>query len=387
MDYEEKRKPINPMQRPKVIQESGEWWTISWWRDDVYYENRQFTKAEADTAFGKLKEIYDANWMIVQANESVRHPIYQELCMEGRSGFDYLVRLGLNIYAVESGFLDWRSTGRLRETGEYLGIAFELDILAHLLRQNFEVKREVPSNNASRKKADFQVIKGSETLFVEVKHLKFSEMSDSISDIAFHIYAYIMMDPSIHSIPHVLNLELGREILDCARTKAGLDSMRSSWQCIAEAIRDDVSKNLSQQAWGGHSLPGLAKYFIYPREQGGEAGSFQGLFTSSQKKEVKRIFKNLVSDAIEQLPQHTAGLVIVRVPLPLDIEFAKVSFIARFHKNPKRYHHLSGVMLAFYCYSCFVGKNVYNLGFIQNPFADIDISEFAAVKSILSLNG
>lgn len=41
---------------------TGEWWATPWWREDYYYNDRLFTREEAESAFIQLKEIFDAKW-------------------------------------------------------------------------------------------------------------------------------------------------------------------------------------------------------------------------------------------------------------------------------------------------------------------------------------
>ncbi len=126
-------------------------------------------------------------------------------------------------------------------------------------------------------------------------------------------------------------------------------------------------------------------YTIKFLQDKGRAGGFGGL-TFSEKDEIEHLFSNAVEEAISQLPQDGPGVLIVETPLRLTLEEVAKIIVARtkLKEDPERVRHLSAILFVF---TYFIDRTYYDINFVQNPEANIDVSSYAAIKAILSLNG
>ncbi len=419
------------LERAKVILTTGEWWAVPWWRADEYYDDRLFTRRQAEDAFTQLKKIFNAKWMLEQRDiviteakkwlgeheQEVKqnswfftlkeklditlepseaysiyrsmgfratHPLFDYFFTEGLIPFQYMVSLGLNLFtAVKANLLGYIAE-RLKNSSDYSGAHFELEILSHLILRGYSVERDPPSGT-KKKKGDLKVSKESETVFIEVKRLHPSLTNVSVSTMTNLIFCDVLSDPRISEIANILHLELSNDLVDMAKTKKGkgLTPILDSWQAISKQIRDHIMERLQKKEWGHHIVPGLA---VYDLSQGKESdirmtGGFNGL-PLSQKAEIRKFFRNALKDALEQLPVTGPGVLIISIPLSLGPDMVQQIVLSRIRKSRQRYQHLSAII---FVHTFFREKFLYQFIVVKNPHAAIDVSNYAVVKDILLL--
>mgnify|MGYP001583647008 CR=1 FL=1 len=410
---------------------TGEWWTNPWWQEDCYYNDRLFTREEAEAAFIQLKEIFDAKWVIEQRDtviakarewlkkheqEVIRnsslldfkekldnsstpseaykvcilngfravHSLFDNfLSVKGLLLFQYLVNLGLNLLAVKkANLLEADLIIRLKNSNEYLGAHFELDIPSYLIRNGFSVERP-RSNGTSKRKADFKVSKESETLFVELKKLQPSCENKLISDITYQISENLFYDPLINSTQDNICFKLSRDLVIKTKTSKGRKYVADNWLLIAEQIKHHITERIQRKNYGHHTVPGLGEYDLFPKE-GIEVGvrSFEG-FPLLENSEVKKIYHNAIKDALEQLPPEGPGVLLVSTFIPLNFNVFQQIVLSKIEKDTKKYQYLSAIALVYEFFA--ENKIQYQFEILQNHYAVTDVSSYAILKAMLSL--
>ena len=160
------------IERTKETLQTGEWWTIPWWRDEKYYKDGFGSRETAETAFCELIRTFDAKWMLGQKTNGsppFLHRIAIELMTEGLLPFQFLYELGINLHTARVTDLIGDIERRLKNPKEnWEAAAFELKFLSSLIRTGYKVERNYPSGKG-RCNCDFKVSKGYETIFLEIK--------------------------------------------------------------------------------------------------------------------------------------------------------------------------------------------------------------------------
>ena len=408
-----------------ITLKTGEWWAVPWWGQDRYYEDSQFNREEVENAFKMLREIFDSIWLLTQKDRTIseakqwlgrnqdkvktdaclsylkerlegtsesseaykvcmmigfrsQHPLFDQFFGEGHLPFYHLAMLGRALLDVRNAKLLGDLRRRLRNAREYPGAHFELEMLAHLIRQECSIKRHPPTGTGNSK-ADLYIKKGPEELFIELKRLEPSKTNKEMISISNQIFRAILFDPFISSAPLAIRrLELSEELRAKSKTNDGLRDLLHSWPIIVQQIQEHIAEKARNSEWGHHIVPGLAKYEINPRQEGiGGQGSIGGL-PLSQEAEVEKIFQNAVEETCKQLPKDKPGILIVHTPLPVDSNKVERTLLHSFSDRC----HLSAIILI---YTRFSIEGVrYDLDFIRNPDA-IDVSNYATVRAIVDL--
>lgn len=325
-------------ERMNITLKTGEWWAIPWWHQERYYKDSRFNRDDAERVFTMLKEIFDKSWLLDQRDRAIskarkwlsgnegkvrsdtqlsylkekleetsepseaykvcmmigfrsQHPLFDQFFGEGHLIFDHFAMMGRDLLDAKNAGLLGNFRRRLRNTREYPGAHFELEMLAHLLRQGCSIRRNPPTGTGN-KRADLHVKKGSEELFIELKRLEPSKTNKEIISISDQFFRAILFHPSINSAPLAIRcLELSEEMRVKSKTNDGLRDLRCSWQTIIQQISEHIVEKAGNHEWGHHVIPGLAEYEIHPRENGiGGQGSFGGLPLSRRQKP-KRSFR------------------------------------------------------------------------------------------------
>lgn len=416
-------------EKVSMIIKTGKWWAIPWWRRDQYYGDSELTKADANNAFLMLRKTFSAKWLVEQRNLLIadarkwltenngqdfvnaqfsglkdklknaskplevyrlcrmngikpRHPLFDELFSEGLLPFKHLVALGRDLLAAKRNRLLGDLPKRLKDAQNYPGAHFELEMLSYLVRKGFKIRRN-PASQTGKKKADLRVEKGSEMLFIELKRLELSPTNKNISNISNIIFRHIIFDPDISSARVDLHLELAKDLREKVKKKSGLDDLQRSVPIITKKIKEHIADNIRNKDWGRHVIPGLAEYEMHSRasESIGGQGSFGGL-PFSPEAEVKKIFRNAVKEASDQLPTDAPGLLIVNTSFLIDSNRLEG---ALFNKNNHKLYQQIGAIILVHTHF-FDGKVRYQWRLVRNNNAVQDITDYAAVRDILSLS-
>lgn len=130
---------------------------------------------QAETAFSELIQVFDAEWMLkqrVNGTPPFIHHLANWLLAEGLSPFQSLCSLGLDLHRVREAGLVGNLIRRLKNPQEYWESAtFELQLLSHLLSQDFDVESNYKSGKGNCN-CDFKISKENETIFLELKRPK-----------------------------------------------------------------------------------------------------------------------------------------------------------------------------------------------------------------------
>ena len=158
--------------RTKTALITGEWWTIPWWQDEQYFKDGVVSRESAEMAFSELIKVFDAEWLLGQRINSgppLLHPIATHLMAEGLLPFRFFFELGMNIKTARDYGLLGDIERRLKNRREYWeAAAFELKLLANLIRIGYKVERNYPSGKG-RHNCDLKASNESETVFIEIK--------------------------------------------------------------------------------------------------------------------------------------------------------------------------------------------------------------------------
>ena len=265
------------LERTKITQNTGKWWSIPWWQEEKYYINGAFTQEQVEIAFDELTKTFDAKWTLKQKIDNATlpfvHPLVSWLLSEGLQPFQFFSSLGLDLYrAREEGLVTENLVTRLKNPKEYWESAlFELQLLSYLLSQGFRVEKDYKSGKGKRGtcNCDFRISKGDEIVFIEAKRPK-----------KMHRY----------------NEEVYRRNFGGFMTSVSEDNTR---------VRDSTGEPLSSEP------------------------------------ELKKIFRHILYAVNNQLPSDGVGSVIIESPWPFRYweKFEKMMNI-RFQKKVK-YGHLS----------------------------------------------
>jgi len=186
------------LERSRTALETGKWWGIRWWQEEKYYKDGRFTKVQVEAAFNELIKVLDSSWLLEQKlgdnPPSFLHPLAKLLLLEGQYPFQILCSLGLDLYRVrKSGLRIENLIRRLKNPKEYCESAmFELQLLSHLLHQDFGVERDYKSGKGKKGNCncDFKISKKDEVIFLEAKRPK--EMSRNNKEICEKNYNRFM---------------------------------------------------------------------------------------------------------------------------------------------------------------------------------------------------
>lgn len=402
---------------------TGEWWASRWWEDDQYYENGVFSKTIATTAILKLKDYFDATWFKKQRNTVIKeveqflkkgngsqakhhlerlqsasspsksyficahlgfrseHPLFNTFLIEGSISLETLFTLSNDLDSLTNAGLLGDYPKRLKNDAKgFNGTQFELRIMAYLLNQGFTIRRNELSGVGNRN-LDLRVEKDSEVLFCEVKNLDLSRTNKELSDLTKKIFFdTLFSNPTIQRASVYINIELLSELQTKATVKDNLYELQQLSKEITHLIIKDVEEKIKKEEWGTHTIPGIAKYSIFKKENG-SSGSFTG-FPYCQDAEVEKIFQKAVEEASSQLPKDKAGLLIIRVSFSVDYDTVAARLFDFMSENSSEYRHICAILLI---------KNSadwqirYHVKPLYNHGAAQDISDFKALKDLLSL--
>jgi len=426
----------NLREQYNIALETGKWWTIQWYLEDQYYTDNSLSKEKVKNIFSKLGEIFDAGWFISQRDTALNtartwldnnkgiikkdiwtllnkklfnsdkpsesysmcsiinirtaHPLFDKFIKPGTNSLNHLIELGQDLIDIEkAGFLSEKLINRLKEPTEYVGVRFELKILAHLIRRKCDIKLE-PLSGIGKSKADFLITKGSEELIAELKTLQLSQASQVIKNISGAINSAID-DPFISSNISFWRSEPAYELKEKIKTKKGLNELEHSLPVLIKNIKNHIIDNINNKRWGDHIIPGLIKYTIYSKqgENGGIRGEYKEL-PSSINDEINKLIRNTVNGSIKQLSKKIPAILIVNIDISFlwdseYIECMKYKLFQLWKKNMKKYEHLSALILVSkYSYN---NNIIYSIEPFWNPNAKWDIKNYNLIKDILNLNG
>lgn len=403
---------------------TGEWWAIPWWQEDQYYGNSQFRKDEVEEAFLMLRGIFDAKWLINQRDRVIteaknwlkengkkgitnnllssfkeelesaleplevykactrrefrsKHPLFNGFLRGGQCPFNYFVALGRDLRNVKDAKLIGNLPKRLKDANEFSGAHFELNMLAHLTRLRYSIKRDVLTGKGNNN-SDFRIEKGSEVFFVELKNLEQSRTNKDISrfsDLFHPILTGIgkLLNDSNSIIQHPkLSENLKEKII---KNEISYISIKK----IAQQVWHDVTIKIKNKDWGHHTIEGIAEYDLLQRE--GEAiGDTDGFLKLpfSMEKEAEKICQ-VIDKYKDQLPVNEPGIFIIGSSFPLNCVEPALSTC----EDWKRYQHVSAIVLV---YTYFSSKGIcHELLLIQNPNAALNIDNYIVMEDILRL--
>lgn len=414
------------LERHDSTLKTGEWWATPWWREDYYYNDRLFTREEAESAFIQLKEIFDAKWVREQRDAVIakakkwlneheqevshnplyldfkqkldnlsspseayetctllrfrsEHPLFNEFFKEGLGPFNYLVALGRDLRNVKDTKRIGNLPKRLKNANQYSGAHFELKMLAHLTRLGYSIKRDIPSGKGNNK-TDFRIKKGQEVLFVELKSLGWSRTNKEIYAISCLFNPFpdlVFRKLLISSNSMILHPELSEDL------KAKIiknDLSLQSLQKIAQQLWKHIIERINKKEWGHHTLEEIAEYDLLQREGNG-VGDTDGFFKLpfSMEKEAEKICQ-VVDEYKDQLPDNGPGIFIIRTPFrPSYVEPALSAC-----EDWQKYQHISAIVLV---NTYFSSKGIcHDLIPIQNPNPDAhNVMGYTVLQDILKL--
>jgi hypothetical protein len=355
----------------------------AWWLEDQYYRTGLLKKTEIKNALVEVCEIYNDQWISREKNV-LSHPliVYGFPLIQGTRTLNYLKELGSDLNITKKADLLRKSDiNRLEDPTQYLGIRFELFILARLVDLQFSIEREPPSGKGN-KKADLLVRKGGESIFIELKHLSISRKNKEASHFQDVVLKAITFQTS--RISAILNFNLSDSIKVKAKTSEGVRDLLNSQEEIVRKIVDHIMNSYGKEDWGHHIVSGFAAYDLQPfaQNQTGGQGVFSGL-PISQESEVQKIFQKAIEEAAGQLPEHQPGIVIIDTPFPVDALMVqeRLSSVS----NPEHFKHICAVILFFVLTDGSSGQLRYDVILAKNPHSLYSSGEFKVIRDILSI--
>ena len=378
------------LHRLDLALQSGEWWAIPWWQDEQYYLDGVYSKAHAEQAFAALAQVFDAKWFLQQKMpgplHQVAHPIFGELLQEGLMPFHRLLRLGNDLHTVmqHKGNILGDLRRRLRHHQEFWGAHPELELFAHFLRGGSTIKRN-PKSGSGLKRAEFEVVKGPETVFIEIKHLKQSKANTEITNISNGIFYEVIFALATNKSGILQYLELSDTLRQRAKTEEGLGKLRRECLQISQQIKSDILNKIVNGQWGHHIIDDIAEYELSPStdDQPKAYCSLSGL-PLRYEDEANKLVTNALESARVQLPKDSPGILIVISPFSLERHI--VESVVNPVWSDEAYRHICGLVLVYkYFGSSTANLLQYHCELILNPYGIQDITHFSATREILSL--
>lgn len=355
----------------------------AWWLEDQYYKTGLLKKTEVKNALAEVCEIYNDQWISREKN-ILYHPliVYGFPLIQGTRTLNYLIELGSDLNITKKAHLLRKSDiNRLEDPTQYLGIRFELFILARLVDLQFSIEREPPSGKGN-KKADLLVRKDGESIFIELKHLSVSRKNKE----AFHFQDVVLKDiiSQTSGVSADLDFNLSDNIKIKAKTSEGVQGLLDSQKEIVRKIVDHIMTSYGKEDWGHHIVSGFAEYDLCPSAQNQIGGQrvFSGL-PISQESEVQKIFQKAIEEAAGQLPENQRGIVVINTPFPIDALMVeeRLSSVS----NPEHFKHICAVILFFVLTDGSSGQLRYDVTLGKNSHSLYSPGEFKVIRDILSL--
>jgi hypothetical protein len=155
---------MNDTKIQKHIDKTGEWWIYPWWEEPGHQDGTKYSPEETLLAINRVKELFDVKWFLQNQIDNKDeekfwnakpHPFMINLNARGTLFLIPLISFGLDLDVL---FKNKRLAGnlfrRLKLTEQFHGARFELLILAHLIRQGFNITRD-PKSCTGNKNCDF----------------------------------------------------------------------------------------------------------------------------------------------------------------------------------------------------------------------------------------
>jgi len=411
----------NYNRRLRTILNSGEWWISPWWEDEYYLKNCSFSKREIPASFKILKKIFNKQWftnerdyvinealICLEANVNnikkdpialhlynsvvtaqdyhekfyavhpfgfrARHEVFSLLIHPGTIPLSILTMLGKDIVEVEKAGLIGDFYKRLRDARQFPGAYFEVEILAILCRGSFVIERHPAIDS---KRCDFKVMKDHEIVFLELKRLEPAYLNKTLSRLSQAMFEEIISDPILNQVQ--LGFELAKNL-----TEKDIYKLRATWPSIVCQLKEAIQKKIINREWGKHVVQQLAQFTIAPRNEikVGGRGELSGLQLSPEA-ELKKLMSNAIEEGVVQLPKDQPALLIIDPPYTLMLD-GLADALSTEYKEWQEYKNLSGIMLFDSHFQA--EKFRYDVHFIKNRTANFDVSNYAIINTLLSLN-
>ena len=312
----------------------GEWWREPWWRDAVYQEAARAAPGDVDAAFDALRTIFSADWVRRTLERREEHLLRYTLYQQGLLPFRSLYPLGRDIIAV-NGCSGFRSlVRRLHKARTFLAARSELVVAAVLARRRFTISLE-PGARGTRR-PDLLAVRDDVTTCIEVKMLGESQADVCVSRLTQEL-AFLFP-----KLPKELTceIEVAVEVWDqFGSDPVGNERFHVSLVGqIGEMLRAAVNGPLPFQ----FTLPRVAYVHLYRDGRPGTSSVRGPLIT--EEDEMRRLVRNALLGASEQLPNDAPGVVLIGLRFLPEVAFAR-EVLDGYFKERTRFGHISGVVL------------------------------------------
>jgi hypothetical protein len=314
----------------------GCWWREEWWLRPEYCQAACIPLESVAAAFEKLKTVFPANWIRGVVEQRAPHRALQDLYAQGLLPFWALYPIGRDLIEVTGCPGYHRLVERLRTASDYTAACSELGIGALLHRKGYGISfspRVLPS-----KVPDLLATKAAEEVCIEVKIVGESQRDQLISDLMQELsFALATLHDRFryriclaHDLPHIF----GPDVKENVR--------------LIKAFVDRIVRRV-QQAITLSELPceieieGVA---LLQLSASGREGSSIESPEISEKNELRRLMRNAFLDAVDQLPAHTPGVVIVGLRFLPSTQLTAMVFRTLFDGEKEKYGHIAAVLLA-----------------------------------------
>lgn len=321
---------------------SGRWWDNPWWVDQQYQAEFHLQRAQVETAFNALREVFDVNW--AKEPGARRHPIFSDLfSASGLSPFVFLYRLGTSLRKLQEMDLLGDLPRRLRGIDEFEGACAEALVLEQWVEAGVKVERGAPSKKGN-KRGDWKVSDGEAVIYGEVKRIWPARKNSERSDLGEFILGNVLERMGAAGVQGEVLFEL----------LIRPESLSEVWQFkrLAQDIADKVMKhfeaNRMAQSTGWQIVEGLARYRYVPGvEPEGLHGSFGGIPYNMRDEGDKMM--EVVEEAATQLPSPGPGIVMISgsgraAALPFADEIGQ-RIVDRFRMAGDSCSHIAGVLV------------------------------------------
>lgn len=324
----------------EYLAQSGEWWLRPWWERQDRQVYCPYPKEDIARSSDVLKRYFDAAWTKELAARPRPNIVFPNLCIGGStSALGLIAYLGKMIQTLEA------SDGLGRVIADLKGhksesALLELETAYAFASAGYQVR--FPREGGD-KSPDVMATFGDINLAIECKRLQseaWEGWEDTLTSQLVHKLPWVKGDRQI-SVQVKLNPRLTQVCMDGSKepelNKAFLDAIVNK---IVSAVTEAICRNDIPFELGINELASVRVVY----RDGGEYGSVSGMERVSPPI-TRRIFQNGIIRACEQLPEGTAGIVVVYSKVLPEPQFFKFFFDVACQTQPERFSSVVAVAL------------------------------------------
>lgn len=357
------------------------WWQDPWWEAEQYsraYKDR-FSHETVAKYVAALSRIFDPSW----AEGAIEHPAWNYLLMRGLNPLEWLISVGRNLILVEQSPGFRHIIDGLRQASSFDATLLELSLAAVLREAGHEIEFHPLLPN--KKRSDVIARIHGQEVFFELKHLRESDLTLTVDGFAQW---------------------LGRTIDECLRSACGqieewgyqvrLDPGLADFFAAGEKQNEDFHEMLAHQVstlireslLKGVYAFGIRRIgtFHFQSKANCPEASIVHDFASSIV-ELKRITRNRLHGALDQLPNDKPGIIVFRTAGALDAEEARQAMCALLGRAELETSHVSAVLIFPKVYKIVTPVSLFEPFAVENPIAAFPPESLFAYRTLISKCG